>query len=342
MGKTSKKRISKVWRKTYAHSCSDYDDQEAPEQVYLTFSDPFQQDVTQQYMTGEIILDDSCHHSQYTYLCTYRTGADWTPVAYSRNGISFGAIGDSTVYLLAHYKAGKLIPITHPMIAISPGITKILNPDTTVMTTVTIYRKYPLVGKFIDRWAQMRGGRFEGSGSPSFDHRYTIAEITTTPVYRNVYTVNTSKAYRYIRYVSPEGNNFPITELELYSGGHKLNGAPFSSGIDTPERAFDGDRFKTLENATPGYSVGLDFGKIMKVDSIIMYPQNDDNFVIPGLCYELLYYDQGWISLGKTIPAGYSVTYRNVPSNALLLLRCHDGGHEERIFTWADGTQIWW
>lgn len=124
--------------------------------------------------------------------------------------------------------------------------------------------------------------------------------------------------------------------------GKKINGIPFSTGIDTPERAFDGDRFKVLENATPGYTVGLDLGQPINVDSIIMYPQNDDNFVIPGNSYELFYYDRGWKSLGKTTSAGYSVTYINVPSNALLLLRCHNGGHEERIFTWVDGRQIWW
>ena len=32
----------------------------------------------------------------------------------------------------------------------------------------------------------------------------------------------------------------------------------------------------------------------------------------------------------------------NVPTNALLLLRNHTKGKEERIFTYEGGEQVWW
>ena len=34
--------------------------------------------------------------------------------------------------------------------------------------------------------------------------------------------------------------------------------------------------------------------------------------------------------------------YDNVPGNALLLLRNHTKGKEERIFTYENDEQIWW
>lgn len=37
-----------------------------------------------------------------------------------------------------------------------------------------------------------------------------------------------------------------------------------------------------------------------------------------------------------------SVTYNNVPHNALLRLHCLDGGFEERLFTWENGRMVWW
>ena len=110
----------------------------------------------------------------------------------------------------------------------------------------------------------------------------------------------------------------------------------------TPERANDGDWFRVLENATPGYCIGMDFGSPQRIDTIVFYPQNDDNFVKPGLQYELLYYDLGWKKIATKMSNGYSVCFENVPSGALLLLRCDDGGNEERIFTWENGKQVWW
>ncbi len=34
--------------------------------------------------------------------------------------------------------------------------------------------------------------------------------------------------------------------------------------------------------------------------------------------------------------------YDNIPSHALLLLRDHTRGKEERIFTLENGEQVWW
>lgn len=39
---------------------------------------------------------------------------------------------------------------------------------------------------------------------------------------------------------------------------------------------------------------------------------------------------------------GQSGRLDNVPTNALLLLRNHTKGKEERIFTYENGEQVWW
>ena len=58
--------------------------------------------------------------------------------------------------------------------------------------------------------------------------------------------------------------------------------------------------------------------------------------------YELFYWQDGWISLGKKQPDGDSVVYDNVPIKALLWLRDLTKGREERPFTYENGKQIWW
>ena len=72
------------------------------------------------------------------------------------------------------------------------------------------------------------------------------------------------------------------------------------------------------------------------------YPKNDDNFIRTGQIYELLYYNNEWISLGRQTASSTVLEYTDVPEGALLLLKNHTEGSEERIFTYEDGKQVWW
>ena len=81
-----------------------------------------------------------------------------------------------------------------------------------------------------------------------------------------------------------------------------------------------------------------------KIARIRFLPRNDDNFLREGEDYELLYWKQGrWVSLGhKEGNADGILTYDRAPLRALFLLRNHTKGHEERIFTYESGRQVWW
>jgi hypothetical protein len=59
--------------------------------------------------------------------------------------------------------------------------------------------------------------------------------------------------------------------------------------------------------------------------------------------YELLYFDKNkWVSLGMKTATVCSISYDDVPRNALLWLRNLTEGKEERIFTYEEGKQVWW
>ena len=83
-------------------------------------------------------------------------------------------------------------------------------------------------------------------------------------------------------------------------------------------------------------------GEATVLDSIVFFPWNDDNFVLPGHTYELFYYDGGWVSLGKQDSEDWQLVYEDVPTHALLYLRDHTAGKEERPFTYEQGRQVWW
>ena len=88
--------------------------------------------------------------------------------------------------------------------------------------------------------------------------------------------------------------------------------------------------------------VGVDLYKPVKISKIGFAPRNDDNAIVSTDTYELFYWQDQWISLGRKRPIGDSVVYDNVPQKALLWLRNLTKGREERPFTYENGKQIWW
>ena len=71
-------------------------------------------------------------------------------------------------------------------------------------------------------------------------------------------------------------------------------------------------------------------------------PRNDDNFIHLGDTYELYYYDKHrkWKSLGRQTAKEMTIYYDNVPEGALLILRNHTRGRQERCFYMKNGEQI--
>lgn len=113
--------------------------------------------------------------------------------------------------------------------------------------------------------------------------------------------------------------------------------------VTAQKRVFDHDLTTIGDSKTVDYWVGLDLGKKYPVDRIVYYPRNDDNFIVPGEQYELFYYDKGaWHSLGVKTADSVELIYRDVPQNALFLLRNKVKGKEERIFTYENDRQVWW
>ena len=86
---------------------------------------------------------------------------------------------------------------------------------------------------------------------------------------------------------------------------------------------------------------GLDLGEPMQVDRIVYTPANRDNYIRPDDMFELSYCDGDWKSAGKIKATTDSLVYRNVPRNAVLLLRNLTRGVQERIFVYENGRQAW-
>ena len=88
--------------------------------------------------------------------------------------------------------------------------------------------------------------------------------------------------------------------------------------------------------------MGMDFGRPVHIDKLVYMPRNRDNFIRTGDRYELFYATAaGWESLGEQVAESDSLVYK-VPRGALLYLRDHTRGSDDRIFEMMDGRQKLW
>src|SRR5439155_1347436 len=102
---------------------------------------------------------------------------------------------------------------------------------------------------------RMTGGKFQGSSDGvSYTDLYTINSEPGDSIYTTA-TISSTSAYRYVRYLSPDGGYGNVSELEFYGpisgtpatvSGTRLAGAMFgtpgswSNSGNTFDRALDG------------------------------------------------------------------------------------------------------
>lgn len=305
------------------------------------------------------------NHGRLVYLSVF-TPREWIPVAYAENkgkntvfeDIGDGSnmsgfeaakgenIGNGIVYVPVVYTNKQVEPCHRPIIVSNEG-TKIISVSAE-KETVRLVRKYPRLIRVIRFADSMVDGIFECANSPDFSDAVQLYQIEETPFSRmQKFDLPNKKSYRYIRYRKQRGI-FSIGELRAVdSHGHCHPGKIIAPEILMSEpslpNVFDGDPLTYFE--LPGgldLWVGLDFGKPTPISCIEFCPRNDDNEISPGDEYELFYWNDRWISLGKQTASDYMLEYTNVPKGALLWLRDLTRGREERPFTYENGIQIWW
>ena len=130
-------------------------------------------------------------------------------------------------------------------------------------------------------WAQMciRDSR-------NADLLHTICDF---PVYCNEVKLQTTKSYRYVSYVSSKVSKSALAELAFFCNEKEIKGRAMGEGLSPPsqKRAFDHDLMSIADPQQKDYWVGLDLEQPCRLDKLVYYPRNDDNFIVIGEVYEL-------------------------------------------------------
>ncbi len=353
------KRKGKVYRITY--SLNEYLMKQGGKvlDIYPTFRTPFFHDVTLPYLEHprkfvEIekeSLQRVPANGETVYLCL-SSKQEWVPIDYIQyqgGNIRFERIEGGITCIVALWKHHRIIPLCSPFhVDECTSEIRYYNPKAECQT-VNLYMKFHMPAHDY-LYERMLGGVIEGSSSEDFEQADTVYAITEKPYRRfNIARLKTEKSYRYMRYRGAKDSHSHIAELGFYGKDTMLLqgrviGTPSSQGKDGRyeyPNVFDGNTETSFEYAEEGIGwAGMDFGRPMRVEKAVYTPANRVNFIYKGYDYELYYWADGrWNSLGRQTATADSLVYR-APVNALLYLKCHSEGKEERIFEYKDEKQI--
>lgn len=353
----SLKRICKVYRYTYddVHKVPSNQLLNIPEFLHCSYA----LDVTSQYhnLTDKNVLLIKTNRNEPLYVCTYQQQFGWKPVGKAErlddSHIDIGPMIHDNVVIVAAYKDGTVIPRSNPFLVCKGRMPIKLVPDKIRSQRVCLYRKYGLNSRWINRWGDLIGTIIETSNVKDFSRDVScLYEVKNMPVEKINILFENYQLKRYLRFLPAKGK-YPVpAEIDLIDKNNKMiqknDYQLYAVGKDLVGDTIplhwlrDRDPTTTFYKQFP-YWIGIDIKRCKKMTKGLQVQLwNDCNRVAKGHNYELFYFDYDWHSLGQQRAVCDSLSYTNVPQNALLLLRDYTKGKEERVFIYKNGKQFWW
>lgn len=353
--------MPKVYRQTFAHQSWLYEiSHDKNSYVPALFRNDCKIDVTDKYVETSdvnIQLDDmsSLKDVRWAYLTVF-DNRGWVPVAHSKiegNKVLFSKMGRNIVYLLYVIdNLGKGHAVSSPFILDRDGVITYLNGDESHRESIRVSRKYKdseVLNKYNE---QLQHSMFVVSNDSLFKDSLIVATLDTVDENR-YYTLplQYEGKYKFFKFISPKDSHGNIAEIQLFDdGGNLLRPLrQFGGGSGTEghnyNTVYDGNVLTSYSRIVPnGAWAAVELDAPVHLSKIRVHPRTDGNSINAGDKYQLFFWHEGhWHLLGEKV-AEYEdfMDFDGVPQNALLLFHNATQGTEERIFTYANGKQIWW
>lgn len=324
--------------------------------IHPLFTNPFIKDVTSEYTERKLSVKvpiASDMNKQYAYLAIW-TGRGYEPIDIAeadKGQLRFIGLEESVIYHPVYQSCGKLFPVYYPF-QLKNGKVHFFIPDTNHVKVRKTYRKYPMRYHIREYMNDVQGLKLEADNRIDFENAKSLYQVTDTPTTNyNRVILNKPSRSRYYRIMPEEGHRIQLAEIWFYKDTLMKERAnpcniTLNRGTDrqkaTIKRLFDDDWVSFYRSNRWKEILTFDFGKPVDVKCFVYIPRNDDNFVRAGDTYELFYQDgsSGWKSFGKQLAEKNVLVYNNVPDNALLWLKNHTRGKEERVFYYENNKQI--
>lgn len=318
-------------------------------------------DVTDTYVETSdvsITIQDSkwLENTKWVYLAVFNN-RDWIPVAYSKIGKDKNAVfekmGRGIVYLPFYLdEFGRQHYVSEPFLLANDGTMKYQVADASKTRKITVTRKYWESETLKKYNSQLIGGKIIASNTEDFKDSVIIKVIESIDENRyHTIPVNYSGNYKYIKYLSPKESYGNIAEILLFDDNGNLAtpircfGGMGAWEEHSPAKVFDGNELTSYSRISPDDAwAAAEFENPIHFSKLRIHPRTDGNAIYAGDLYQLLYWQNGKWNMIAEHKAGQedSISFDNVPENALLLLHNATRGREERIFTYENGRQVWW
>ena len=217
--------------------------------------------------------------------------------------------------------------------------------------TILILRKYPETYDEEPYFKQIQGAQIQGSNDKNFRNPHTLATSDPDKKIQTYYefTIPPHTPYRYYRFVPSGNGNLNLSELHFLVTNKKGTIQPVTTyftenpGTDKLENLNDGKIGTNYITYTPQW-IGIDLGKEKQqtLKHVGVLARNSLNNIQKGTKYELLYFDKGWHSLGEKTADNLFIIWRQVPQNAVFLLKNKEEGEQIRVFMNENGIQNFW
>lgn len=306
---------------------------------------PRLRDVTAEYF-GHNAVRVETDGSQEVYLGIF------TPKGYKavdigecdERSVLFRDIEPRVMFFPVSAREGALEPCGYPFMLLEDGTTRHFVPDAEENERVTLIRKMPLGAHQTVRFAPLKGLKIQGGDSANGPWE-DLDSLESAPIH-NMHEVRMREPlrHRWIRLMPAEGSIPDIAGIRAFSDSAFQDEIFFE--IEGPEAVRERQKnvtdreilsYYTYEDGDRGIIVRNDRGKA--ICRLFVNGHNDDNFVMPGEEYELMYFSgDGWQSAGRKTATGLSIDF-DVPKNAALWLRNRTKGREEQVCYW-EGRQV--
>lgn len=317
-------------------------------------------DVTSEYVPVSDVQLDVKHpyFKKKTYALSSFNRQLWKPTFFSdsrTNNVKFENLAQGVIYLPQIITETGILPNGKPFFIDNVGGVNTIELDRKNKQSVRLTRKYPL-HKRVQHWSNgLIGSRFQVANSLDFNDAITVGVIKEAPSgYFTEIDVKLDSQYRYFRLLFPKTQQkVSIAEVQVYDDKNemfngtkkpryrKLIGKNMSSG--QIRRALDNDLLSYAEASTDTTAwMGMDLTGPRSYSKIRYLQRTDLNMIVPGNKYELVYWDDRWVSLGVKVAKEEQLVFENAPKNALFLLHNLTEGKEERIFIHEDGKQVFY
>lgn len=345
------RRRGKVYRHMFAIQSDRLEKYKKAPHAPAYLTNPRLKDVTEEYYGENEIEISAFKKEKENYLGIFSPdGMKPIDIGENKNGkVLFRNIEPNLVYFPISPKAEKSFYVNgFPFLLAPDGRAIVFEPNEKKMNRVRLSRKMPIGFLQKGRMKMIDSCYVESSPYPSGPWK-TIDTIRSPYSHSfNRIDLKAPLKDRYLRIMAPEGRKrVEIGEFIASSDSVATKRAvlfALDSDGKRPNRKklTDGDLlvWYTYKPKPDDGGIVLRVDSSDEINYIFMLPHNDDNFVVPGDEYELLYFcNNGRKSLGKKVSDNFFVDFE-APDNAVLWLRNRTKGDEEQVFLWRDGRQL--